>query len=116
MTFANRLVSYNVIEWELQKCDEQPTGHNELGLPSLRKEALEMRREMLQLHVETGQLSMEQYLQQLREAIPKEKARSASLKAMPGGVRRALEAFKHAQMMQKELDEAVAATAAEDDE
>ena len=45
--------------------------------------------------------------------IPIEKARSAELKALPGGARRALDAFKHAQIMQKELDEALAAQAEE---
>lgn len=59
--------------------------------------------------METGELSLEDYLQGLREAIPKEKARSKEFKALPGGAQRALDAFKHAQIMQKELDEALAA-------
>ena len=105
MSFANRLVSYNVLEWELEKVANEPQ-LDELGM---KKEALEIRREMLQFQVESGALSLDAYLQQLREAIPREKQRSKDLKAIPGGVRRALEAFKHAQIMQQELDEALAA-------
>ena len=76
-------------------------------MPNLRKEALEMRREMLQIQVETGSLAMEAYLGMLRDAIPKEKARSKELKVIPGGARRALDAFKHAQIMEAELNEAL---------
>ena len=35
--------------------------------------------------VDTGQLSLEAYLDQLRAAVAKEKARFAQLKAIPGG-------------------------------
>ena len=111
MDFANRLVSYNVIEWELSRCADGTAPISSVaaavGMPSMRQEALTMRREMLQLQVETGSLSFEAYLQALREAIPKEKARSKELKGRPGGARRALDAFKHAQIMQKELTEAL---------
>ena len=75
----------------------------------MRREALEMRKEMLQLRVETGELTLDAYLMGLREAIVAEKARSKRLKATPGGARGALDAYKHAQIMQKELDEALAA-------
>lgn len=51
-------------------------------------------------------LSLEDYLGQLRSAVPAEKARSKELKAR-GAVRQALDAFKHAQIMQQELEEAL---------
>ena len=63
---------------------------------------------MLQISVDTGSLSLEAYLDQLRVAIPAEKARSKRWKERPGGARKALDAFKHAQMMQAELDDALA--------
>ena len=115
MAFANRLVSYNVIEWELERIateSKAPAGAEGaaegLDALDLRKEALQIRKEMLQLHVETGQLSFDDYLQTLREAIPREKARSKELKALPGGAKRALDAFKHAKIMSDELAEALA--------
>ena len=73
-----------------------------------RLQALEFRREMMQMQVDTGQLEMGAYLQQLREAIAQEKARSKQLKALPGGARGALDAFKRAKIMHDECNEAAA--------
>ena len=41
----------------------------------------------------------------MREAIVREKANAAKLKAVPGGAAQALHAFKRAQLMQKELED-----------
>mmetsp|Transcript_26168 Transcript_26168/g.73300 ORF Transcript_26168/g.73300 Transcript_26168/m.73300 type:complete len:117 (+) Transcript_26168:1187-1537(+) len=63
--------------------------------------------------VDTGLLTLEAYLDQLREAIAKDKARSAELKAAakegagPVVARAALDAYKRALVMQAELDEAL---------
>ena len=112
MDFANRIVSYNVLAFELARLSEAARQLDELGklVPiahTTRAQSLEFRQEMLQLQVESGALSLEAYLQALREAIPREKARSKELKALPGGARRAVDAFKHAQIMVEELAEAV---------
>ena len=50
---------------------------------------------------------MDTYLQTLRDAIPQELTRSQKFKAIPGGARRAVDAYKHAQIMQKELKQAL---------
>jgi hypothetical protein len=65
--------------------------------------------------VDTGTLSLEAYLSGLREAITRDKAKSAQLKAAaregagPRVARAALDAFKRAQVMQAELDGAMRA-------
>lgn len=56
--------------------------------------------------VDSGQLSLDDYLAQLRAAVPAEKTRSKQFKAR-GAVRQALDAFKHANIMQQELEEAL---------
>ena len=66
---------------------------------------------MMETQVETGQLDMSVYLQQLREAIVQEKALSKQLKGRAGQACGALNAFKRAQIMQTECDEAQAALA-----
>lgn len=58
------------------------------------------------MQVDTGQLSLANYLGQLRSAIPAEKARSKALKEK-GAIRQALDAFKHAQIMENELKDAL---------
>ena len=74
-------VSYNVLEFELGRLREaaaplEAAGKDvPIGLTT-RLQALEFRREMLQLQVESGALSLDAYLEQLREAVPREKARS----------------------------------------
>ena len=116
MAFATRIVSYNVLEAELASLAERAKALEAAGQATpfafdTRRQALELRRDFLQIQVDTGQLTMEGYLQQLREAIPREKARSAAFKAQKGGARKALEAYKRAKVMQDELEEAEAAEA-----
>ena len=57
--------------------------------------------------MQTGQLSMASYLQQLREAIPQEVARAKAFKAQQGGERRAVQHLKRAKIMKSELEEAL---------
>ena len=113
--FAQRLVSYNVIEWELGRIANGtaplPRTTKEavsLGMGNLLQQALEMRKEMLQLQVDTGQLTIPQYLEGLKKAIEQEKQRSKKYKVLPGGAQKALDAFKHAKIMMEELSEAQA--------
>ena len=70
--------------------------------------ALQFRQEMLQIQVDSGMLSFDAYLQTLREAIPREKARAVAFKQKPGGTRISLDALRHMKLMETELAEATA--------
>ncbi|EOD32073.1 hypothetical protein EMIHUDRAFT_202644 [Emiliania huxleyi CCMP1516] len=138
MGYASSIVSYNVLAAELEELSNMRSALEALA-PSLprrsakgaiipttfegRHQALEFRQEMLQIQarVDTGQLSLEAYLDQLRAAVAKEKARFAQLKASgppsllakegAGALvtKAAIRANKRAQTMQQEIDEAMAA-------
>ena len=118
MEFANGIASYNVLAWELERLAERVKEIEAKGQPvpfavGSRQQALEFRRDMLQIQVDTGQLDMEGYLRQLRAAVDTERAKSRALKAQPGCARKALDAFKRAKIMQEELDGALAEQAEE---
>lgn len=57
--------------------------------------------------VDTGQLSLNNYLEQLRTGIRDEKLRALELKGK-GATKKAIEALKHAKVMEQELAEALA--------
>ena len=110
--FANAIVSYNVLEWELGRVTEQVAAMEAKSqlVPfayGFRRDALVLRRELMQIQVQTGLLAIEAYLQQLRDAIPAEVARARAFKAQPGGERQALQALKRAKIMKEELEEAL---------
>ena len=103
--FANRLVSHKVVEFELSRLAEvlqKSGGELPLHLQS-RQMALEMRKEIIEMQIETEQLTLEQYVQSIKEAIPKEKQRALKCRGLPGGKPKALEALKHAKIMEEEL-------------
>ena len=107
--FCERIVSDAVLEYELKQLAEAGEKLRAAGtiVPMAnadREQALTFKRDMLKMNVECGVLTVEAYLQQLREAIPREKARSAEFKAKPGGAYIAVSAYKHALLMQKELE------------
>jgi hypothetical protein len=108
MEFANRLVSYNVLDFEIQRWEEAAKGAPESVECETALMSLRFRKEMLEMNVETGQLTMEAYLQTLRDAIKAEIARHKQLKPKPGWQQQALLALKHASIMKKELEEALA--------
>ena len=110
--FANRIVSLEVLMWELTRLKERmdalaakgqivPKGYGD------RIQALEFRKDMLQLQAENGLLTPEAYLQQLRTAIPAEKKRALAAKSA-GNKGKAMEALKHAKVMEAELQAAIA--------
>mmetsp|Transcript_19131 Transcript_19131/g.55224 ORF Transcript_19131/g.55224 Transcript_19131/m.55224 type:complete len:461 (-) Transcript_19131:220-1602(-) len=120
MGYASSIVSYNVLGAELEELSNMRSALEAKGaiIPTTfegRHQALEFRQEMLQIQVDTGQLSLEAYLDQLRAAVAKEKARFAQLKvaAKEGAgalvTKAAIRANKRAQTMQQEIDEAMAA-------
>ena len=85
--------------------------HGHRGLAdsaTTRLAALQFRQEMLQIQVDSGMLSLDAYLQTLREAIPREKARAVAFKQKPGGTRISLDAVRHMKLMETELAEATA--------
>ena len=65
-------------------------------------QALEFRKEMIELSATTGALSPDAYLQELRDAIPKEKKRALAAKAA-GDTRKAVDALKRSKLMEDEL-------------
>ena len=72
-----------------------------------RQQALEFRQTLMQIQVDTGQLSMEDYLQQLREAIAKETARAKAL--VNSNRSKAAQAVKRVKIMKEELEGATQA-------
>ena len=112
MEFANAIVSYNVLEWELGRVKEQVAAMQAKGQPvpfpfESRQQALEFRQTLMQIQVDTGQLSMEDYLQQLREAIAKETARAKAL--VNSNRSKAAQAVKRVKIMKEELEGATQA-------
>ena len=71
-----------------------------------REQALTFKRDMLKMNVECGVLTVEAYLQQLREAIPQEVARAKAFKAQDQE-RRAVQHLKRAKIMKAEYEEAL---------
>ena len=80
----------------------------------LRHEALVFRKQLIELSVDTGQLSMEDYLAQLRQAIALEQKLAMAHKAAGSvaGKQRAVHALKRVKVMRVELLGAEAAEAA----
>jgi hypothetical protein len=89
-------------------------GELPLNLQS-RQMALEMRKEIIEMQIETGQLTFEQYVSQVKEAIPKEKQRALRCRDLPGGKPKAMEALKHAKIMEEELADGEAQQADDDE-
>ena len=114
MEYAGRLQSERVLSFELERYQaahaKAPLNARYEALVS----ALTFRKEMLEMNVEAGLLTMEAYLEGLRAAIKAEVARHKELKARAAGApgpthERAMVALKHASIMKKELDEVLAA-------
>ena len=73
-----------------------------------RIEALGFRKNFLEIQAQTGLLSPDAYLDQLRKAIPAERAKAVEAKNA-GNMGKAGSALKRSKIMQKELDDATAA-------
>ena len=93
--WAEAIVSYEVIRWEMEegKPDDE------------RRAALEFRKDMLEIQVQSGQLSMEQYLERCKQAIASEKKAAAAHKAA-GRTKEALHSMRRAKLMTDEVAEA----------
>ena len=93
--WAEAIVSYEVLRWEMEegKPDEE------------RRAALEFRKDMLEIQVQSGQLSMEQYLERCKQAIASEKKAAAAHKAA-GRTKEALHSMRRAKLMTDEVAEA----------
>ena len=92
--WAEAIVSYEVLRWEMEegKPDEE------------RRAALEFRKDMLEIQVQSGQLSMEQYLERCKQAIASEKKAAA---AHGGGPHEGpLHSMRRAKLMTDEVAEA----------
>ena len=64
-------------------------------------------KEMIELQVETGQLTAPAYVAQLRQAAARERAKALEYKGKPGGTAVAVAALKRLKVMQEEIDGAV---------
>lgn len=107
--FVGRIVSFEVLEHEIGKIP--PEGLPDLagGLPNMLPTFLHARKGQLETAAQDGTLTPDSYLQGLREAILRERARAKHFMAMPEqvGLRRAHQAATHAKIMDKELKEAI---------
>ena len=112
MAFANAIVSVNVLDAELLGLAEKRAALEAKGkLVPLsfgdRAQALQFRKEMIELQVETGQLTAPAYVAQLRQAAARERAKALEYKGKPGGTAVAVAALKRLKVMQEEIDGAV---------
>ena len=112
MAFANAIVSVNVLDAELLGLAERRAALEAKGkfVPLSfgdRAQALQFRKEMIELQVETGQLTAPAYVAQLRQAAARERAKALEYKGKPGGTAVAVAALKRLKVMQEEIDGAV---------
>lgn len=103
--------SYVVLEHELVQLKADPTSTTDPMLLG-RLTALESKLDALTVAVHLGQLSMEQYLEQVREALSKAKRRALEAKKA-GNMKEAQRWMQHVIMMEAEMREAEQSEAAE---
>lgn len=104
------LISNDVIEWEIQNVNkriQQFEQTNQAPPDDLieRRDALQLKLDMLQVQVSTGKLSQEEYFTQLKNQIALEKKIALTYKNTHKEW--AIQALQRAKIMQKELEESV---------
>ena len=102
---ANRIVCYNVLQYELDRIKDEPEVMPD-GMPNVKRAALEGRLDLMMMEKEMGTLTLEKYAETLRVAIAEERKRALHYKAVPGGLPRAQRALKHMKLMEAELKDA----------
>lgn len=106
-TFAARIDSFDVVVWELAQLDAGEGIYKHV--PSLRSDdrrfALSMRKDLIELQVASGKLTLSSYLDALRKKIAAEEVRATQLKssAAQGAIFFAVHALKRAKIMRDEL-------------
>lgn len=108
----SHIVSYAVMEHELELLARNPASSTDPQLVS-RQLALESKRDDLGLRIQMGQLSFEDYLASLQQAIKMAKQKALEFKRA-GNLDQARVMMLHVQLMEKEISEAAAAAAEED--
>jgi len=100
--WANSIPSHAVIEFELKRLAEKPDDGEDV---EQRISALEVRKVMLEADINSGRLSLSDYIAALRVAIEDEKASARNSKAS-GHVSAALQTLRRAKIMSEEIAKA----------
>lgn len=96
------IVSNDVLEWELNSLDKAIAGGDSSEATADRRGEVELKMQMLVMSVQTGALTMEAYVAQLKPAILAAKKRAQALNAI-GNKSEAMRALQHSKIMTKEV-------------
>jgi len=114
---ADKIVSYEVLEAEIALVDQQAEESAKQGKAASndmaeRKQALELRKQLLMLDIQMGRLTPELYMKNLQESILWNKKMAVRLKQKGGPyLTAARTALRRAKVMEKEIQEAQQAAA-----